>query len=105
MSLINHAGRIIGDAAKAGICMADPSIHDCESIIPDMQIQCHLVAYVRPIAFPPCRTHYSPNPCRLDITGESNFYSLLTEMNLWIVTFIVDPTDEVGTQLSSPFWS
>jgi len=31
----NLTGRIIEDAAKAGICMADPSIHDCEGIIPD----------------------------------------------------------------------
>jgi hypothetical protein len=35
MSLINLTARIIEDAAKAGICMADPSAHDCESIVLD----------------------------------------------------------------------
>lgn len=99
------ARKIIGDPSKAGICMAYPSIHDCESIIPDKQVQCPLVACVRPIAFPPCRIRYSPNTCRLDITGESDFYSILTGMNLWAVTFLMDPTDKVGTQLSPPFWS
>jgi len=33
MSLINFGGGIIKSAAKAGLCMADPSIHDSESII------------------------------------------------------------------------
>src|SRR5258706_12810256 len=76
--LIYFAHRIIRDASKAGICMAYPPIHGCESIIPDMQIQCPLVACVRPVAFPPCRIQYSSNTCRLDITGESHFipYSL-----------------------------
>jgi hypothetical protein len=35
MSLINPGGRITENTAKAGICLADPSIHDCEGIIPN----------------------------------------------------------------------